>query len=87
MVQEQEIEEKSGFNFKASEFNRKILSQVSCLPNVMKRELTAFKEFNLSKPVFQGEKENENVPKFEFKARPLDQKILKEATFKPEINN
>jgi hypothetical protein len=53
----------------------------------MKRELTSFNEFNLSKAVFQGDKENTGAPKFEFKARPVDQKILKEATFKPDLNN
>ena len=38
----------------------------------MKRELTSFSEFNLSKPTFQGDKENADVPKYEFKARTLD---------------
>ena len=38
----------------------------------MKRELTSFNEFNLSKPTFTGDKENADVPKFEFKARAVD---------------
>ena len=86
MIQEEEDKLKNS-NFKASDFNRKILYQVSNLPSVERRPVTSFNEFNLSKPCI-ADKENENEPMMPtFKARELNKKILQEATFKPEINN
>lgn len=62
-------------SFKAKSLNKKIFSQMAKLPEVERKELTSFKEFNLSK-----NQEKENSPqkheKIEFKARPLDKRIL-----------
>ena len=72
--------------FKAKELNRKILSGVSKLPEVLRKERTEFKEFMLSKPMPKSQKENAEsiLPTHaSFKAKTVNHRILKEASFKP----
>ena len=71
--------------FKARPLNRKMLTSVSKLPNVAKRDKTEIKEFSLSRTNRPG-KENHNDLKPCFKARPLDKKILEVQQFKPILN-
>lgn len=85
MVEEEEPE----VQFKARELNKKIMNCVSPLPEVERKELTSFSEFNLSNNLRGDDKENpaQEVYDTSFKARDVDRKILQDATFKPDLSS
>lgn len=81
---EKEADLKSAREFKARPLPKKLLTSVSKLPQVSKRDRTEIQEFSLSR-TNKGEKE---VPSESnnFKARPLDKKILEVQQFKPILD-
>jgi len=65
--------------FKARELKKKILSQISPLPEAKTKNPTSFDEFALSKSNNKREKENlDDVQPANFRAKPLNSRILKE---------
>jgi len=77
-----EPESESKNNFKALALNKKIMSQVSELPDIEKKDATQFSAFKLSKSN-RAEKENQiEETEHQFRATVLNRKILEEADFK-----
>ena len=71
-----ETSEKAPDQFKARKLNKSILSRPSRLPDVAKRVLTMVEEFGLSKSNRVVKAVAEKLAPVQFKARPLDKKVL-----------
>lgn len=75
--------EKEIAQFKARKFNKKIFERTSKLPEVEKKDKTDFSEFKISK-TNKSLKTIEESTK-EFKALPLNKKLLQGQLFKPTL--
>lgn len=72
--------------FKAIPLNKKIFERPSRLPTVNKKGKTGFEEFSLSQTNRKSTLVSKDEIKADFKALPLNAKILQEQSFKPSLN-